>query len=78
MHDRRHADLRSCIGYWKDDKVQTIKVDGFATMPSCVAFTRKGRKFGYKAKTDVRPGNVTFGLSRQCGCPGSESRLAPL
>ncbi len=35
--------------------MHNIKVDGFNTMPSCVAFTRKARKFGYKAKHDVRP-----------------------
>ena len=35
--------------------MQTIKVDNFTTMPSCVAFTKRGRKFGWKAKNDVRP-----------------------
>ena len=43
----------SCIGYWKDNKVQTIKVDNHATMASCVAFTDRGQLFGQKAKSDV-------------------------
>ena len=45
----------SCVGVWERGRVKTIRMlDGANTLPSCVSFTRLGKRFGRAAKENVR------------------------
>ena len=60
----------SCVGVWKDNKVEIIHNDqGHRTTPSYVGFTKTSRLVGDAAKNQVsrNPANTVFDAKRLIG-----------